>query len=329
MPDLLGENLTHVPLYPAAQQTSDFASNRPDSQQIELKPIWHPRPHNTEQDQSTSEKNEQDSEHLQIAEEKIKKRPSPVVITELPDRQGESASSILDSLESPEESQMGRKSRKSPSQEPDRPESTASGGQNGHVNGDMESHMRRKHLSLDSPTVVSPAAHLISRESFSLSDEPILSPRTPTSNTGFFELPTKDQRNFLLLVLLYFIQGIPMGLAAGSVPILLKKKNLSYGQIGIFSLVTYPYSLKLLWSPIVDAVWSPIVGRRKSWILPMQLCSGFGLLYLGGRIKEMMVAAGASDGSGIWSFTWWWFFLVFLCATQDIAVDGKRSISFL
>ncbi|TKA70611.1 hypothetical protein B0A49_06082, partial [Cryomyces minteri] len=23
-----------------------------------------------------------------------------------------------------------------------------------------------------------------------------------------------------------------------------------------------------------------------------------------------------------WNFTWWWFFLVFMCATQDIAVDG-------
>ncbi|KAL9621428.1 MAG: hypothetical protein Q9204_008122 [Flavoplaca sp. TL-2023a] len=35
-----------------------------------------------------------------------------------------------------------------------------------------------------------------------------------------------------------------------------------------------------------------------------------------------METAGANDGSGVWSFTGWWFFLVFLCATQDIAVDG-------
>ncbi len=112
-----------------------------------------------------------------------------------------------------------------------------------------------------------------------------------------------------------------MGLASGSVPFLLKP-YLSYGQIGVFSLASYPYSLKLLWSPIVDAVWSPKLGRRKSWIMPIQVCSGLGMIYLGGRVKDMMVAAGASDGSGVWLFTWWWFFLVFLCATQDIAVDG-------
>ena len=46
------------------------------------------------------------------------------------------------------------------------------------------------------------------------------------------------------------------------------------------------------------------------------------MLYLGGRVKDMLDAAGKSDGSGIWNFTAWWFFLVFLCATQDIAVDG-------
>ena len=222
-----------------------------------------------------------------------------------------------------DESQMGRKSQKPSLQEPERPSSTSSGGQNGHANGSMDSHleMRRKHPSLESPTAASQTAHLMSRESFTLDNEPPQTPITPNPNSSFFDLPRQDRRNFLLLVLLYFLQGIPMGLASGSVPFLLKQ-HLSYGQIGVFTLASYPYSLKLLWSPIVDAVWSPKLGRRKSWIMPIQVCSGIGMIYLGRRVKEMMIAAGASDGSGVWSFTWWWFFLVFLCATQDIAVDG-------
>ena len=84
----------------------------------------------------------------------------------------------------------------------------------------------------------------------------------------------------------------------------------------------YPYSLKLLWSPIVDAVWSRRFGRRKSWIVPIQAVSGLSMIYLGRKIDEMMVAAGADGGAGAWAFTGWWFLLVFLCATQDIAVDG-------
>jgi len=222
-----------------------------------------------------------------------------------------------------ESSQMGRKPQKSPLRQPDRPSSTASGGQNGHADGNMESHleMRRKHQFIESPSSASQTASLLSRESFSLDDEPPQSAMTPNPKSSFFDLPRQDKRNFILLVLLYFLQGIPIGLATGSVPFLLKS-HLSYSQIGVFTLAAYPYSIKLLWSPIVDAVWSPKIGRRKSWILPVQACSGFAMIYLGGRVKEMMVAAGASDGSGVWNFTWWWFFLVFLCATQDIAVDG-------
>ena len=215
------------------------------------------------------------------------------------------------------------KKNKDKSPRPDlRVETDQNGHANGHANGDMNTHieMRRKHVS-DDPTAT--ANRVMSRDDFSLDTEPV--PQTPQTpgmvNTAFGNLPPKDKRNFLLLCLLYFLQGIPMGLASGSVPFLLKS-YLSYGQIGIFSLAMYPYSLKLLWSPIVDAVWSKRLGRRKSWITPIQTISGLSLVYLGGRIDHMMKAAGEDDGAGVWGFTGWWFLLVLLCATQDIAVDG-------
>lgn len=178
----------------------------------------------------------------------------------------------------------------------------------------------RRNISHETSTSEGAAANLMARETFSLDNDPV--PKTPTvNNHGFFELPKKDQRNFGLLVLLYFLQGIPLGLATGSVPFLLKD-HMSYGEIGIFSLASYPYSLKLFWSPIVDAVWSSRVGRRKSWILPIQLLSGFGMLFLGSRVEAMMELTGKPGGPTVWGFTYWWFFLVLMCATQDIAVDG-------
>lgn len=197
--------------------------------------------------------------------------------------------------------------------------------QNGHANttGTMNGLVehRRKHTSIDSPNQ---AASLMSRSSFTL-DDPVPNPgQDEGPSKGFYELSKKDQRNFLLLVLLYFLQGIPMGLAHGSVPFLLKS-IVSYSSIGVFSLAAYPYSLKLFWSPIVDAVWTPKLGRRKSWILPIQTISGFSMLWLGSKVNQMMQEAGQEDGNGIWNFTWWWFALVFLCATQDIAVDGEYA----
>jgi hypothetical protein len=64
------------------------------------------------------------------------------------------------------------------------------------------------------------------------------------------------------------------------------------------------------------------VGRRKSWILPIQTLSGLGMLWLGSTVENMMSMTGQPGGPTVWSFTGWWFFLVFTCATQDIAVDG-------
>ncbi|EHY54652.1 hypothetical protein HRR83_004222 [Exophiala dermatitidis] len=231
---------------------------------------------------------------------------------------------VVEGLSSPMKRSKAKKSKDKRS--PSRPDLRIEIDQNGHAeraaNGKMDSHieMRRKHVSSDDPAAN--AARIMSREDFNLDNEPPLTPDTPGMvNTSFSNLPIKDKRNFLLLVLLYFLQGIPMGLASGSVPFLLKS-YLSYGQIGIFSLAIYPYSLKLLWSPIVDAVWSRRFGRRKSWITPIQTISGLAMIYLGGEIDSMMKAAGENDGSGVWGFTGWWFLLVFLCATQDIAVDG-------
>ena len=320
MPTLISKPFPDNNVQAGEQQETNSLPRQLTSVQSELEPA--------ERIQNSRTTPEVSADSGQIApilvDPNITTRPSLLVDTDL--LKGNQAEVDIDPGSSPEGSQMKRKTHKLPSNEPLQPESTASGGQNGFINDEMESHMRRKHSSLESPTAATQTAHLMSREDFTLDDEPPPTPLSANSNASFFQLPAQDRRNFLQLVLLYFLQGIPMGLAMGSIPIILKK-HLSYSQIGVFSLAAYPYSLKLLWSPIVDAVWSPHIGRRKSWILPIQTCSGLGMIYLGGQIKNMMVAAEAKDGSGIWSFTWWWFFLVFLCATQDIAVDGIWKFS--
>jgi MFS family permease len=196
-------------------------------------------------------------------------------------------------------------------------------GHNGHANGAMNGNIEmRKRDTPSTESSTERTSRVMASPQFSLDNEPPVVPQTPVmTTTSFHNLPPSDQRNFLLLCVLYFLQGVPMGLATGSVPFLLKP-YLSYGQIGVFSLASYPYSLKLFWSPIVDAVWSPTFGRRKSWITPVQVIAGLAMIYLGRHIGAMMEEAGANGGAGVWNFTYWWFMLVLFCATQDIAVDG-------
>ncbi|KAF9430110.1 hypothetical protein BGZ94_008314 [Podila epigama] len=143
-------------------------------------------------------------------------------------------------------------------------------------------------------------------------------------------LSGKDFWNFVLLVVLYLLQGVPVGLTFGSIPFLLKAK-MSYSQIGIFSLAHYPYSMKFLWSPIVDAVYNKDLGRRKSWIVPIQLLTGVMFMWLGRNIEDWM----AQDQIAVGTLTVVFFILIFFSATQDIAVDGwaltllsKENLSF-
>ncbi|KAH3663363.1 hypothetical protein OGAPHI_005353 [Ogataea philodendri] len=131
-------------------------------------------------------------------------------------------------------------------------------------------------------------------------------------------LPVQDRPRFFLLVMLYLIQGVPIGLAFGAVPFLLKSGQLTYSQVGVFSLASYPYSLKLLWSPIVDSCFFKKIGRRRSWIIPVQTVSGLTLLVLGTLIDNVML----NMKKNLYTLTYTFFFLILLCATQDIAVDG-------
>jgi len=89
-------------------------------------------------------------------------------------------------------------------------------------------------------------------------------------------------------------------------PFLLKSHS-SYSDIAIFALSTYPYSLKLFWSPIVDSIFvqnfkigglNLSLGRRKSWIVPIQMMLGAMLWVLSGRIEDIMNQVSMGDERG-------------------------------
>lgn len=115
--------------------------------------------------------------------------------------------------------------------------------------------------------------------------------------------------NMVLLVVLYMMQGVPLGLTTGAMPFMLQSK-LTYTQVGVFGLASYPYSLKLLWSPIVDSCYSASFGRRKSWIVPVQLATAAMLVACAGLIQRLFDAADVN------ALTALFLVFVFLAATQ-------------
>ncbi|KAF0298195.1 Acetyl-coenzyme A transporter 1 [Amphibalanus amphitrite] len=128
-----------------------------------------------------------------------------------------------------------------------------------------------------------------------------------------------DVANICLLLLLYVLQGIPLGLAA-AIPMMLQNRGVTYSQQAEFSFAFWPFSLKLLWAPIVDACYVSRFGRRKSWLVPVQYLIGLFLLVLSSRAESLI--GGEHEKPNVAQLTTVFFSLNFLAATQDIAVDG-------
>jgi PAT family beta-lactamase induction signal transducer AmpG len=117
-----------------------------------------------------------------------------------------------------------------------------------------------------------------------------------------------------LLGALYFSQGLPFGFFTQALPVLLRKQGYSLGQIGLTALLAMPWAFKFVWAPLVDRFGSASFGRRKSWIIPMQLLSA-------ALLVTLALTAGARGG-GLGLLLGATFLTNLLAATQDIATDG-------
>ncbi len=123
---------------------------------------------------------------------------------------------------------------------------------------------------------------------------------------------TGTARKLGILGTLYFVQGLPFGFGATALPVYLRDAGMSLTGIGLATALALPWSLKILWAPLVDRFGSPSFGRRRSWILPLQL--GLGLV--------CGAAALIPPGEGLTLLLLSVLLMNLFAATMDIAVDG-------
>ena len=115
-----------------------------------------------------------------------------------------------------------------------------------------------------------------------------------------------------LLGTLYLSQGLPFGFFTQALPVVLRDRGWSLGQIGLTSLLAAPWALKFLWAPLVDRYGSRRLGRRRSWILPLQALAVLALVVaaLPQISRDLSLVLGAVA------------LLNLIAATQDVATDG-------
>jgi len=115
------------------------------------------------------------------------------------------------------------------------------------------------------------------------------------------------------VVLLSFSSGLPLGLVWIAIPDWMRSIGVDIRVVGLLTLAQAPWSLKVLWSPLLDRYAPPWLGRRRGWMAVTQvaLCVlGLALAGVGGHPDTPWVVGALALA------------IAAAAATQDIVIDA-------
>jgi MFS transporter, PAT family, beta-lactamase induction signal transducer AmpG len=121
-------------------------------------------------------------------------------------------------------------------------------------------------------------------------------------------------RRMLVAFLMGFSCGLPLLLTLSVLQAWMREAGVDLAAIGLMALARLPYSAKFVWSPILDRFTPPFLGRRRGWLLMVQVgltgaIAGLGLSNPHSSLMGVAVAA---------------LLVNFFSASQDIVVDAYR-----
>jgi len=117
------------------------------------------------------------------------------------------------------------------------------------------------------------------------------------------------------LLLLGVASGLPLFLTSRTLQAWMTLEGVDLAAIGLFSLVALPYSLKFLWSPLLDRFVPPFWGRRRGWLACTQVC----------LVVAIALMALQRPGQALQFLAINALAIAFFSATQDIAADAYRT----
>jgi PAT family beta-lactamase induction signal transducer AmpG len=118
-----------------------------------------------------------------------------------------------------------------------------------------------------------------------------------------------------VMVLLGFSSGLPLALTGGTLQAWMAVAGVDLFTIGLFALVGLPYTVKFIWSPLMDRYVPPWLGRRRGWALPLQAALAAAIAALAFTSPEISAVHVAVLALAV----------AFMSASQDIALDAYRT----
>ena len=123
----------------------------------------------------------------------------------------------------------------------------------------------------------------------------------------------------VITLVMGFVSGVPLLLTITLLQAWLTDAGIAKSTIGLFALVGLPYSLKFLWAPIFDRYIINSLGRRRGWLVVIQVILIISIIGLGmtnPSLSAFNVAVLA-------------LLVTFFSASQDIIIDAYRRESLL
>ena len=147
---------------------------------------------------------------------------------------------------------------------------------------------------------------------------PALIPEPPRRTPWLQTLRVYLEPASLRMLTLGFAAGLPLLLVLGTLSFRLREAGIDRSTIGYLSWVGLAYGFKWVWAPLVDRMpipgLTPLLGRRRSWLLLSQAIVVAGLV--GMALCDPRLTLGP--------IVWCALAVAFGSATQDIALDAFR-----
>jgi PAT family beta-lactamase induction signal transducer AmpG len=124
--------------------------------------------------------------------------------------------------------------------------------------------------------------------------------------------------SFFIIFSLGFLSGLPASLFGTTLQAWFAKSGESILFVSSLSLLNLPFLFRFIWGPLVDKYYLSSIGRRKSWLIGIQLC-----LFI---VIEGMALGSPKLGSHYLIITS--LILVVASCIQDTVIDAHR-IEFL